>query len=58
MVAGIAMAASSVLVVEEKFRKYFGYLARCEEKTVYGPLQNRNFGSKFDENAEIGSAKI
>ena len=44
--------------VEEKFEKYFGYLARCEEDFGTYTLQNQNFGSKFDENAKIDSAEI
>ena len=54
MATGEALPESQV---EEKFEKYFGYLARCEENFGAWTLQNRNFGLKFDENAEIDSAK-
>ena len=45
-------------VVEETFRKYFGYLARCDGKFGIQTLKIENFGSKWDENAEFDSAKF
>ena len=38
--------------------KIFGYLARCEGKFCTTTLKNKNFGSKWDENADTHSAKI
>ena len=44
--------------VEEKFEKYFGYLARCEAKFCTTTLKNRNLNSKLDQNTETDAAKI
>ena len=44
--------------VEEKFEKYFGYLARCDRNFGTTTLKIQNFGSKLDQNAETDSAKI
>ena len=41
--------------------KIFGYLARCEEDLILAwpfKIEILNFWSKFDENADIDSAKI
>ena len=44
--------------VEEKFGKYFGCLAGCEEKICLQTPKNENFESHLDENADTDSAKI
>ena len=44
--------------VEEKFGKYFGYLARCEGSFRTTTLRIGNIGSKSDENAEFDPAKF
>ena len=54
----LAVNALKKKTVEEKFEKYFGYLARCEGNFCIQTIQNRNFGSKFGGNAEIDFAKI
>ena len=44
--------------VEEKYEKYFGYLARCEGSFCTTTLKISNFGSKLDENTEIDSQNL
>ena len=46
------------LQVEEKSRKYFGYLARCEGNVFTTTLKIGNIWSKSDENAEFDPAKF